>query len=85
MTNRAEQNWPDGVAIEIEMNDSEPEALIAFEAQYGRLTPAYRRNLLKVLARDTVAARNSGLTLLCLRAFPSSPTQKMLRSLMQAA
>jgi hypothetical protein len=81
MTNRANQNWPDGVAVEI----AEPEPLVAFEAIYGRLTPAYRRNLLKVLARDTVAARNSGLTLLCLRAFPSSPTQKMLRSLMQTA
>jgi hypothetical protein len=64
---------------------SEPKNLIEFEAEYGRLTPAYRRNLLAILARETVAARNSGLTLLCLKAFPSSPTQKMLRSLMMEA
>lgn len=52
-----------------------------FESAYGKLTPAYRRRLLDVLAREPQEWRDSGLTLLALKAFPSSPLQRMLQSL----
>jgi hypothetical protein len=55
--------------------------LKTYELQYGKLTPAYRRSLIKVLGRDTVEQRNSGLTVLALKAFPSSPKQKFIQSL----
>jgi hypothetical protein len=52
-----------------------------FESQYGKLTPAYRRKLIEILAREPQEWRNSGLDLLALRAFPSSPKQKLIQSL----
>lgn len=54
--------------------------LANFETQYGRMPKGYRRKLDAILARDP-KGRNSGLTLLALKAFPSSPLQKLLQNL----
>lgn len=56
-----------------------------YELEYGKLTPACRRKLVEILERDTPEQRNSGLTVLALKAFPSSPKQKFIQSLRDGA
>lgn len=63
------------------MEDTDSAKLETYESEYGKLTPAYRRKLIEILERDTVDRRNSGLTVLALKAFPSSPKQKFIQSL----
>lgn len=63
------------------MQISDSRKIETYELQYGKLTPAYRRKLIEILERDTLERRNSGLTILALKAFPSSPAQKFIQSL----
>lgn len=52
-----------------------------FEAEYKKLTPAYRKKLLDILARPEPERRKSGLDLLALKAMASSPAQKLIQAL----
>lgn len=51
-----------------------------YEAEF-RLPPAFRRKLVAILTRATAAETFSGLTVLALRAFPSSPLQQFIQKL----
>lgn len=55
--------------------------LAPFEAKYGQITAAHRQRLLAILARETAKDRESGFTLLALKAFPSSPIQRLYQEL----
>lgn len=50
------------------------------ESVYGKLTPAYRRRLISIV-EGTPEDWRCDLTLLALKAFPSSPLQRLLQSL----
>lgn len=63
------------------MEDRVMKVLEDFETEYGRLPARLREKLLEVLSRDTPQRRHSGLTLLALRAFPSSPVQVLFQTL----
>lgn len=55
--------------------------LTAFEAEYGPLHGKLRKKLEAIRARESAEFRRGGYTLLALKAFPSSPMQRLFQQL----
>jgi hypothetical protein len=58
--------------------DAELDPILApFEQEYGRIHGKLRKKLLAIQARETAKERASGFELLALKAFASSPIQRL--------
>ncbi len=53
----------------------------SYEKEYRKLPSAYRNKLIGILNRETPEQRKSGLDVLSLKAFPSSPLQQLIQKL----